>query len=54
MSWSLRTQIFQFYHKPELHILNETVRDDFKYLSNLRPGDSPVVVDYSQGKFEVA
>uniref|UniRef100_A0A915AHG3 Prolyl endopeptidase n=1 Tax=Parascaris univalens TaxID=6257 RepID=A0A915AHG3_PARUN len=40
--------LYEFYHKPELHILNETVRNDFEYLTNVRPGDSPVILDYSQ------
>uniref|UniRef100_A0A0M3KDX1 Dipeptidyl peptidase family member 6 (inferred by orthology to a C. elegans protein) n=1 Tax=Anisakis simplex TaxID=6269 RepID=A0A0M3KDX1_ANISI len=41
---------FQFYHKPELHILNETVREDFDYLQNLKPGDPPIVVIFSEEK----
>ncbi|KHN88848.1 Dipeptidyl peptidase family member 6 [Toxocara canis] len=40
--------LYEFFHKPELHILNETVRDDFEYLMNLRPGDLPIVVDYNE------
>ncbi|KHJ92065.1 hypothetical protein OESDEN_08059 [Oesophagostomum dentatum] len=27
------------YHKPELHVLNDTVREDLKYLINFRPND---------------
>lgn len=40
---------FQFYHKPEIYVLNDTVKDDLEYLNNLHPNDSPIIVGISQG-----
>uniref|UniRef100_A0A915AG62 Uncharacterized protein n=1 Tax=Parascaris univalens TaxID=6257 RepID=A0A915AG62_PARUN len=40
--------VIEFYHEPEVYVLNDTVKDDLECLNNLRPNDSPVIVGISQ------
>uniref|UniRef100_A0A9J2P590 Peptidase S9 prolyl oligopeptidase catalytic domain-containing protein n=1 Tax=Ascaris lumbricoides TaxID=6252 RepID=A0A9J2P590_ASCLU len=42
------TEVQSFYHKPEIYVLNDTVKDDLEYLNNLHPNDSPIIVGISQ------
>ncbi|KHN79923.1 Dipeptidyl peptidase family member 6 [Toxocara canis] len=41
--------ITEIYHKPHIYVLNETVREDFDYLNDLKyQTDSPLIVGVSQ------